>query len=134
MIEKKHFDEWNKIKKKLQANNSMPFFREREIWWYAAGENLGSEINGKGMKFSRPILIIRKYGKATFFGVPLSTQKLSGFWYCSITVNGAARCALLSQASSYSALRLYKKMDRVSETEFTKLCSKLCWLLLKITP
>ena len=112
----------------------MPFFREREVWWYAAGENLGSEINGKGLKFSRPILIIRKYGKTTFFGVPLSTQRLSGFWYHDVTVKGITRCALLSQASSYSALRLYKKIDRVSETEFTRICLKLSWLLLKITP
>ena len=51
-----------------------------------------------------------------------------------ITAKGVVRCALLSQASSYSALRLYKKLDRISETEFARICSKLGWLLLKITP
>ena len=133
-MDKRCFDEWNEIKKLLQANGSMPFFREREIWWYAAGENLGSEINGKGPKFSRPMLIVRKYGEATFFGVPLSTKTLKGFWYSDIAVNGVTRCALLSQAGSFSTLRLYKKIDRLSETEFAQICSKLGWLLLKITP
>ena len=129
-----NYDAWNELKKKLQSIDKAPLFRERDIWWYAAGENLGSEINGKGPKFSRPILIIRKYGDMTFFGVPLSTKELSGFWYSNITVNGANRCVLLSQASSFSSLRLYKKIDRLSPHEFNKICMKLGQLLLKITP
>ena len=128
------YDKWNELKKQLASSSTVPLFRERDIWWYAAGENLGSEINGKGPKFSRPILIVRKYGDTTFFGVPLSTKKLSGFWYSSITVNGVIRCALLSQASSFSSLRLYKKIDRLSITEFDRICIKLGQLLLKITP
>lgn len=66
-MEEKRFDEWNEVKKILQLNSKAILFRERDVWWYAAGENLGSEINGKGKLFSRPILIIRKYGKTTFF-------------------------------------------------------------------
>ena len=123
-----------RLKKRLQSNGKIIPFREREIWWYAAGENLGSEINGKGALFSRPILIVRKYGNTTFFGAPLSTKKLSGFWYDSITVNRKTRCVLLSQAGSFSALRLYERIDKISETEFTKICSRLGHLLLKITP
>ena len=129
-----NYDVWNELKKKLQDIDEPPLFRERDIWWYAAGENLGSEINGKGPKFSRPILIVRKYGDTTFFGVPLSTKRLSGFWYSNITVNGINRCVLLSQASSFSSLRLYKKIDRLSIAEFNKVCVKLGQLLLKITP
>lgn len=128
------YDKWNELKKQLASSDAVPLFRERDIWWYAAGENLGSEINGKGPKFSRPVLIVRRYGDATFFGVPLSTKKLEGLWYSHVTVNGVTRCALLSQASSFSSLRLYKKMDRLSVQEFKRICSKLGQLLLKITP
>lgn len=125
------FDQWNELKKKIQHNEKLLPFREREIWWYAAGENLGSEINGKGKRFSRPILIVRKYGNATFFGVPLSTRKLSGFWYANVTVKGINRCVLLSQASSLSALRLYEKIDRIPVNEFNEINSRLSQLLLK---
>lgn len=125
------FDKWNDLKKKIQRNRKLLPFREREIWWYAAGENLGSEINGKGKRFSRPILIVRKYGNTTFFGVPLSTKRLSGFWYTHITVNGISRCVLLSQASSFSALRLYEKIDRIAMDEFDEVTSRLSQLLLK---
>lgn len=130
----KYFDEWSEKKKELQLSNNAPLFRERDIWWYAAGENLGSEINGKGEKFSRPILIVRKYGKTTFFGAPLSTKDLTGFWYSDIRVNGVNRCVLLSQASSFSSLRLYKRIDRVSVEEFDRIRIELGRLLLKITP
>lgn len=127
----KHFDEWNKVKKSLEENGAKFPFREREIWWYAAGENLGSEISGKGTRFSRPILILRKYGETTFFGVPLSTRRSTGFWYGQITVMGKNRCALLSQAGSYSVKRLYGRIDKVSKTEFEEISEKLRILLFK---
>lgn len=59
-MEEKRFDEWNELKKKLHENAKIINFKERDIWWYASGENIGHEINGKNARFSRPILIIRK--------------------------------------------------------------------------
>ena len=133
-MEEKRFDEWNEVKKVISRNSKIIPFHERDVWWYAAGENLGSEINGKGKLFSRPILIIRKYGKTTFFGVPLSTRNNNGFWYSNITVHGKNSCVLLSQAGSFSVIRLYKKIDRISESDFSIICSELGSVLLKITP
>ncbi|MBQ8156263.1 type II toxin-antitoxin system PemK/MazF family toxin [Candidatus Saccharibacteria bacterium] len=130
----KRFDEWNELKKKINLNSKLITYHERDIWWYAAGENIGSEINGKGRRFSRPILVVRKYGATTFLGVPLSTKNLSGPWYSIINVNNVTRCALLSQVSSYSAFRLYNKIDRLSETEFKNICHKLKILLFKEKP
>ena len=130
MIEK-HFDEWNEIKKNLESNKAKFPFREREIWWYAAGENLGSEIDGKGVRFSRPILIFRKYGETTFFGIPLSTRTSGGLWYSRITVRGESRCALLSQAGSYSVKRLYGRIGKISKIEFEEISEKLRILLFK---
>lgn len=130
----KRFDEWNELKKAIDQNSKLLPYHERDIWWYAAGKNIGSEIDGKGRRFSRPILVIRKYGATTFLGVPLSTKNLSGPWYSNIKVNNITRCALLSQVSSYSAFRLYSKIDRISETEFRNICSKLKILLFKEKP
>ena len=125
------YDEWNELKKKLEENKSKFPFREREIWWYAAGENLGSEIDGKGSRFSRPILIFRKYGETTFFGIPLSTRKSDGLWYSNIKIRGQNRCALLSQAGSYSVRRLYGRIDRISKDEFEEIGERLRILLFK---
>lgn len=121
----KRFDEWNDLKKKLHASHKTPYFREREVRWYAAGENIGREINGKGERFSRPVLIVRKYGEESFFGIPLSTKKHQGPWYARAKVRGEEVTMLLSQAGSFSAKRLFGKLDRLSEKEFNLVMASL---------
>ena len=127
----KRFDEWNNLKKKLHSNSRMPYFREREIRWCATGENIGREINGKGERFSRPILIMRKYGDESFFGIPLSTKKHIGPWYAKITVQNIEVTVLLSQAGSFSAKRLFSKIDRLSEEDFISVTDALNKILFK---
>ena len=53
----KRFDKWNEIKKKVHFIANKLDYHEREIWWYAAGENIGIEINGKGDDFARPVFL-----------------------------------------------------------------------------
>lgn len=130
-MDEKRFDEWNALKKKLHFSHKMPFFREREVRWYAAGENIGREINGKGERFSRPILIVRKFGEESFFGVPLSSKKHTGVWYLKIKVQDAEVTALLSQASSFSARRLFSKIDRLSNENFNLIIDALDKILFK---
>jgi mRNA interferase MazF len=134
-MEEKRFDDWNEIKKEIHAGGRKLLFREREIWWYAAGENIGREINGKGENFSRPILVLRKYGADTFFGVPLSSVLHSeNIWYARINVGGETRSALLSQASSFSTLRLYRKISKIPKDEYEYVCNLLQGLLFKKFP
>lgn len=130
-MDEKRFDEWNALKKKLHSGRKTPYFREREVRWYAAGENIGREINGKGERFSRPILIVRKYGDESFFGVPLSSREHTGPWYFKIRVQNTEVTALLSQAGSFSARRLFGKMDRLSNEDFTPLVDALKEVLFK---
>ena len=129
MPEEKRFDEWNGLKKQLHESGETLVFHEREIRWYAAGENIGREIDGKGARFSRPILIVRRYGAESFFGIPLSTKMHSGRWYAKITIKGVERSALLSQAGTFSAKRLYERIDKVSKEEFVNVCKTLEKLL-----
>lgn len=127
----KRFDEWNALKKTIDHNNRGPFFHEREIRWCAIGENIGREISGKGERFSRPILIVRKYGNGSFFGIPLSSKPHTGIWYTRILVNGIPETALLSQSGSFSANRLFSKIDRISEEDFGRILQSLEELLFK---
>ena len=125
------FDNWNNFKKELDHALVKLSFKEREIWWYAAGKNIGTEIDGKGESFARPVLIIRKYGKSSFFGVPLSSQIHNGRWFTPIIVRDKMRDAMLSQARSYSVNRLLSKIERVSESEFMRICDELRELFFK---
>src|SRR5713226_5768360 len=78
----KRFLEWIGLKEKLhQATHRAPLGSERDIWWASIGENVGSEINGKSERFSRPVLILRKLAHGFFLVAPTSTQHREGTWY-----------------------------------------------------
>ena len=130
MTEEKRFDEWNKMKKKLHFSNTIPLYHEREIWWLAIGENIGSEVNGKGKDFLRPVLVVRKYGNL-FFGVPLSSQPHQGIWYESFAYKNRTQFALLSQAGRLSANRLRYKMGRIPMPDYLRINNSLNKLLFK---
>jgi mRNA interferase MazF len=70
----KDFDSWNLLKKKIQIKNSVPSFKSKEIWWCNLGINIGSEQDGKGLLFSRPVLVIKKISRQLFVGIPLSSK------------------------------------------------------------
>ena len=84
----KKFDEWNNIKQKLHNKKSKIIIpKNREIYWASIGVNVGFEQDGKGEIFSRPVLVVKRYSKNLFFGVPLSTQIKEGSFFYTFTLN-----------------------------------------------
>ena len=75
----KDFDGWNAQKKRLNAGRVGIEFREGRIYWCAYGANVGIEIDGKNIDFIRPVLVIRKFSKECFWGVPLTTKPKKWF-------------------------------------------------------
>ena len=111
----KSFDAWNEHKKKRDENDISIYFYEREIWWCAIGVNVGFEQDGKGKDFSRPVLILRKFSKNVFLGVPLTTSKRESKYHHSFPFLDATSTALLSQVRLFDSKRLLVKMGKVSE-------------------
>ena len=116
----KNFDGWNN-KKQLIENKKTIFFEERQIWWCSVGVNVGSEIDGKNHNFERPILIIKKYGKNTFLGVPMSTTIREGNYYFDISTNGTFGQLLFNQAKTMDSKRLLRKIAKISSSSFEKI-------------
>lgn len=54
------FSKWNDVKTSLELNARKPKISQGQIWWTGVGKNVGSEINGKNERFSRPVLIYKK--------------------------------------------------------------------------
>ena len=69
------------LKEKMHEINKHRYIHGGDIWWYAADENIGTEINGKSKRFSRPVLILKKYWHYSFRGVPMASQEHKGNWY-----------------------------------------------------
>ena len=51
-----------------------PTIRQREIWWCSISINIGVEEDGKNNLYERPILVVRKFNRRHFMGVPLTTK------------------------------------------------------------
>jgi hypothetical protein len=70
----KDFDAWNIVKKRIHGTGTQPHIRAGEIRWASIGTNVGSEIDGKGTSFTRPVLVMHVIGHALALVVPFSTK------------------------------------------------------------
>ena len=71
--------EWIGLKQKLhQSEHKPPFVSERDLWWASLGENVGSEVNGKSDRFSRPVLIMRKLAHGFYLVAPPRPESRRG--------------------------------------------------------
>lgn len=131
---KKDFNGWIVIKKKLHNDKKIRLMREGEIWWCGIGENVGSEICGKGKTFARPVLIVRKLGRYNFIGVPLTSKSHSGSWYVNFEFQGKKQIAVVAQVENISVYRLYSKIGRVPNSDLESVRGGLIDLLKKNIP
>ncbi|MGB0720224.1 MAG: type II toxin-antitoxin system PemK/MazF family toxin [Bdellovibrionales bacterium] len=119
----KDFETWHRLKQILDNKDGIPTFSEREIWWCSVGANIGFEIYGKGKVFTRPVIVIRKFGKSTFLGAPLTSNPKEGYYrypYKLLDQNGMI---VLDQIRTYDAKRLVNTqcIQKVHPSEFAKI-------------
>jgi mRNA interferase MazF len=108
----KDFDLWATQKKKADALFQRPMFKENEVWWCSLGVNVGDEQDGKGDSFTRPVLVLKKFNRNIFMGIPLSTQLKDNQFYHRILFKGIEQSVLLSQMRLFDAKRFRDKMGR----------------------
>ncbi len=127
----KDFDGWNRKKKEINGFVQKPFFREREIWWCAAGLNVGFEQDGSGKSYSRPVVIVRGFNESMFFGVFLTGKRKEGKYHMYLgKVGGRDSTAVLSQSRLTDTRRLIRKMTTIDEVTFETLKVRLREVLL----
>lgn len=122
----KDFDGWNKLKKTLDSGLERRYFRDGEIWWVHLGVNVGYEADGKGREFSRPVLVLKKYNKYSFLGLPLTTRKKSHKYtidmekYLKKVVYGTA-----SQIKNIDSKRLINRENKITLNELNEIKEKI---------
>jgi mRNA interferase MazF len=121
----KNFDNWIILKENIHEKTQQPrFFKERQIWWCALGENIGTETNGKSEFFSRPVLIYKKLSQNTFVGLSMTSKDKKGSWYVPITQHGKESKVVLSQIRVMDEKRLYKLMGELDDTDWQKVIDR----------
>ncbi len=124
----KDFDEWNQLKKKIEAEKNSPdkFPKEGEVWMSNLGKNIGYEQNGSGDNFSRPVLITKKFNNHMFWAISLSTkQKDFDFYFNYTDPNNQKVSAILAQMKLVSVKRLKRKLYDVPNELFDEIKQKL---------
>ncbi len=122
----KQYDAWNEVKKVTNLNEKNIYFKERDVFWIKLGENIGYEQNGKGDKFQRPVIVVKKYTSDMFLGVPLSTTLREGTFFFQFNfIENEISTALLVQNRLFSSKRFIKKIGKIKEDDFEKLKIKL---------
>ena len=117
----KDFDRWNEIKKGINNKNKNKFFHEREIWWCSLGLNIGSEQDGKGDNYLRPILIYKRIDSSMFIGIPLTTVLKEDNIHVSFYFNYDISTALIFQIRSFDKKRLVQRIGRTSIYVYNKI-------------
>ena len=123
----KDFERWNQLKKKVHASEIDRdfFFHKREVWWCAIGANIGVETDGKHQSFERPVIIIHKFNKEMFWGVPFTSNKRVGEYYMEITHEQGTSWAILSQLRTWSSKRLLRRIGKIPENDFAAIIHRI---------
>jgi len=128
----KDFDAWNRRKKKLDASDHQPpLVSDGEIWWASVGENVGSEIGGKSILFSRPVIIFRKLAHGFYFVIPSTSRKKKGSWYVEFKQHGKDMVACLQQARAIDHRRISSKLGTLDDEDFARVKTGFASLYLK---
>ncbi len=117
----KDFDGWNTIKKQAHAEKPR-LYTVREIWWCRLGINIGTEQDGKGDLFLRPVVIMRGFGADACLVVPLTTSAREHALRIPVgMVEGYPARANISQMRIVDARRLVEKVGFLEKDIFAAL-------------
>ncbi len=117
----KDFDRWNILKKQTHFGRSR-FYTVREIWWCRLGANVGTEQDGSGRLFLRPVVILRAFGPETCLVVPLTTSQHTHPLRIPVgLIQEKKASAVLSQIRVIDTRRLIEKVGFLEKNVFTEL-------------
>lgn len=111
----KNFEDWSFVKKRLDTEDRKVSIRSGEIRWMSIGINVGSEIDGKGVSFTRPGLIVHVIGSSLALVIPLTTKLKNIPGYFTFSLKDGAVSLCIHQIRILSQKRIFGRKGRISE-------------------
>ncbi len=121
----KDFDTWNSLKKQLNEKETKTNIRAGEIRWISCGVNVGSEIDGKGVSFTRPALVVHVVGTILALVVPLSTKVKDVAGYFPFEFQGRTISLCIHQIRIISQRRVLARKRKVSDKRLADVKSEI---------
>ncbi|MDO8183627.1 MAG: type II toxin-antitoxin system PemK/MazF family toxin [bacterium] len=122
----KDFKDWHIKKSQLHHDKIRPFFHEREVWFTSLGANIGFEQDGRGDRFLRPVLILKKFNNEVCWCLPLTkNQKKNKYYFSFKFKDNEVSTVILSQIRLIDSKRLQYKLGDIDEVDFKVVKEKL---------
>ena len=80
---------------------------------------------GKSEVYTRPVLIIRKFSRFTFLGVPLTSKRKEREYYYPLHFKDKNVSALLDQIRTLDAKRLLNRISYLTDNQFGEIKSAI---------
>ena len=120
------FLDWINLKIQINTSNvTNDYFKEGQIWWVSLGHNIGSEENGKNKKFERPVLILKRINKETFWALPTSTQIQKNKYRYIFNKGDKQYSIKLAQIRLISSKRLIRFIHDIKKDDFKNIKNQL---------
>jgi mRNA interferase MazF len=120
----KHFDRWNNNKKEINEAKHKALFTPGDIYWCEVGVNVGSEIDGKGERFTRPVLVVGVFKQNLLFVIPLTSSYKKGNEYFHLLVEDKEASLCFHQAKTISKNRCGMRIERISKLKLQTIKNK----------
>lgn len=125
----KSYLNWLYHKVNISEKEYVSQIKEGEVYWCAIGENIGSEENGKGSDFCRPVLVFKKFNNQIFWGLPMSTKNKESKYYVKVTLKNIIQSVMISQLRILDTKRLDKKIGYISKADMDKVLMSVLEIL-----
>jgi mRNA interferase MazF len=99
--------------------------RAGEIRWVAFGVNIGSEIDGKGVSFTRPALIVHVIGSHLALVIPMSTNIKEMAGYIPFEWKNRTIALCIHQTRVVSQRRILSRKGRIAHSRLQKAKSEI---------
>ena len=118
----KDYRKWSEVKANLNVSSDNIYIRAGEIRWVAIGVNVGSEIDGKGVSYTRPCPILHVIGGSLALIIPFTSKnKANKQFYKRISLQHFSSNLCLSQIRVVSQKRIFKRLKKIPAKEFTEI-------------
>lgn len=94
---RKKFSEWAKVQNDVEKRDAPTLWKVGGVFWMNQGINIGSEQDGKGPRFTRPVLIISQFSERLVLVAPVSSKIRRHRYRFKIILGGEIRTVLLDQ-------------------------------------
>jgi mRNA interferase MazF len=111
------FTDWLKTKFTLDAQERVHQIKQGEVYWCALGVNVGDEEHGKGERYRRPVLVLKKFNNNIFIGVPMSTRHKINPYYLKVLLKDVEQSVMISQLRVMDTKRLDSKIGYISKQD-----------------